>query len=172
MGTRIRPELPGDVDAIREVNLAAFPSSNEADLVDALRPELKPWRSYVADRDGRVVGHLLFTPVRVDPPVRKIGLVGLGPMSVHPEFQGQGVGSTLVDAGLAEVGRDGVDAVVVLGHPEWYPRFGFQPAAHFGLTLALDAPADAFMAVELVTGALMECAGEVHYHQRFSGIEQ
>ncbi len=169
MKLQIRLETPADAADIRAVNLAAFPTPFEADLVDRLRGTITPWRSYVAVRDGSVVGHLLFTPVSLEPaPARQLLVLGLGPMAVHPEAQGLGIGSTLVDSALAALGRD-VDAVVVLGHPEWYPRFGFAPAAHFGLKIGLEAPPEAFLALEFASGALPRDGAVVHYHRAFSG---
>lgn len=168
MALQIRPEAPGDAAAVREVNRAAFPTPFEAELVDALRGELDEWLSYVAARDGRIIGHLLFTPVTLEPPPRKAPrILGLGPMAVHPDVQGHGIGSTLVDSGLAEVSRAGADGVVVLGHPEWYPRFGFEPAGHFGLKLGLEAPAEAFLAVEFASGTFPRDGAIVHYHPLF-----
>lgn len=169
MKLQIRLETSGDVAGVRAVNLAAFPTPFEADLVDTLRGTIAPWRSYVAVRDGSVVGHLLFTPVSLEPaPTRAVAVLALGPMAIHPDAQGLGIGSTLVDSSLAEVGRSRVDAVVVLGHPEWYPRFGFVPAAHFGLKIGLEAPPEAFLALEFANGALPRDGTVVHYHRAFS----
>lgn len=169
MATKIRPETPADASAVRAIHLAAFPTALEADLVDGLRGRLKPWLGHVAEKDGTVVGHLLFSPVTLEPaPERPLKVYGLGPMAVHPSAQGSGIGSTLVDVAVAELSRAGADAVVVLGHPEWYPRFGFAPAAHFGLTLAMDVPAEAFLALEFTTGCLPRDGASVHYDSAFS----
>lgn len=168
MSTTIRRETVADAASVREVNLAAFPTAAEADLVDALRDDLDEWLSFVAVRNERIVGHLLFTPVTLEPTPRKEPrILGLGPMSVHPDAQGHGIGSTLVDTGLSEVARAGADGVVVLGHPEWYPRFGFAPAAHYGLKLGLEAPPEAFLALEFASGAFPRDGAVVHYHALF-----
>ena len=168
MATHIRPERPADAAAVRAVYRAAFPTPFEADLVDALRPELSPWRAFVAERDGEVVGHLLFTPVSLEPtPAHESPLVGLGPMAVHPDHQRSGIGSALADGALAALSAEPIDAVVVLGHPEWYPKFGFRPAKRFGLRPGFEAPESAFMALELVPGALLNVSGKVNYDNRF-----
>ncbi|MEX0899990.1 MAG: N-acetyltransferase [Gammaproteobacteria bacterium] len=169
MGTHIRREHAGDAPTIRAVHLAAFDSPFEADLVERLRGELHPWHSFVAETDGAVVAHVSFSPVTMTPtPKHPVALVGLGPMAVFPEHQGRGIGSALADGALAALGAEGVDAVFVLGHPEWYPRFGFRPAQRFGIALALDAPAEAFMALELVPGVLLNISGKVSYHKAFT----
>lgn len=168
MALKIRPESPDDATAVRAVNLAAFPSAAEADLVDALRDSLDEWLSFVAVQDERIVGHLLFTPVALEPSPRKaLRILGLGPMAVDPDAQGHGIGSTLVDAGLSEITRAGADGAVVLGHPEWYPRFGFLPAGHFRLKLGLEAPPEAFLALEFASGVFPRDGAVVHYHPLF-----
>lgn len=169
MGTHIRREHPDDAPAVRAVHLAAFETPLEADLVDQLRGELDPWHSFVADTNGAVVAHVSFSPVTITPaPKRPLSLLGLGPMAVLPDFQGRGIGSALADGALAAIGDEHVDAVFVLGHPEWYPRFGFRPARRFGIGLALDAPADAFLVLELIPGVLMDVSGKVKYHKAFT----
>lgn len=169
MALQILPESTNDAAAVHAVNLAAFPTVTEADLVDALRDELDDWTSFVAVKDERIVGHLLFTPVVLEPTPRKPPrILGLGPMAVHPDVQGHGIGSTLVDTGLSEIARAGADGVVVLGHPEWYPRFGFVPAAHYGLKLGLAAPPEAFLALELTSGVFPRDGAMVHYHALFN----
>src|SRR5262245_48756412 len=119
--------------AIRRVNEQAFGRSAEADLVDALRARGRISLSLVAERGGEVVGHILFSPVRVDSARGSIAGLGLAPMSVLPAHQRTGIGSLLVRAGLDECRRADHGWVVVLGHPEYYPRFGFVPARRHGL---------------------------------------
>jgi putative acetyltransferase len=165
---RIRPEAPDDVEAIRAVNLAAFESSAEASLVDALRGVANPYLSLVAEDDGAVVGHILFTPVQV--PDMTTLVVGLAPMAVLPDRQRAGIGSALVRAGLDGCRALNASAAIVLGHPEYYPRFGFVPADHFGLTSEYDVPADVFMALELQPGALASATGIVKYHPAFNAL--
>ncbi|PAP76133.1 GNAT family N-acetyltransferase [Rubrivirga marina] len=171
----IRPERPSDRDAVYRVNEAAFGQPDEADLVDRLRERSSSYLGLVAEVDGIVVGHILFTPVTLDPSAgsgQAVGAAdvrGLAPMAVLPEHQRSGVGSALVRAGLAACAADGAEAVVVLGHPAYYPRFGFKPASAFGIACAYDVPSEAFMALERVEGALTDAAGVVRYHPAFGG---
>lgn len=131
-----RPETAADVAAIREVNLQAFGREYEPDVVERLRAEPSAWLpelSIVATADGgEVVGHVLLTRCHVD----ETPALMLGPVAVLPAHQGQGVGGTLVRAGLDAARADGHQVVVLLGHPTYYPRFGFKQAADFGITTA------------------------------------
>jgi putative acetyltransferase len=97
-------------------------------------------------------------------------VAGLGPMAVRPAWQRQGIGSQLVREGLEECWRSGYEAVVVLGHPEYYPRFGFVPASRFGLRCEFEAPDEAFMALELRSGVLSAGGGVVRYASEFSKV--
>jgi putative acetyltransferase len=163
----IRPEQPGDIAGIRAVNLAAFETSTEADLVDALRVQAEPLISLVAADAEGLVGHILFSPVTLvgHPGLR---VMGLAPMAVAPTRQRQGIGSALVDAGLERCRRLGATAVVVLGHAEYYPRFGFTPGSRFGIGCEYDVPEDVFMVLELDRGALKGTSGTIRYHQAFA----
>lgn len=158
----VRPETPDDREAVRRVHELAFEQPDEARLVDALRAAGDAAVSLVAARDGAVVGHIVFSPVRVEgaggaAEGDRGGLVlGLAPMAVLPALQRRGVGGRLVRDGLARCRRLGAVGVVVLGHAEYYPRFGFVPASRFGLTSTYDVPDEVFMALELVPGALAE----------------
>lgn len=165
----IRPEQPGDADAIRTVNARAFEGPIEATLVDALRGTPGSI-SLIAASDGAVVGHILFTPVRVDGVEPPIPGAGLAPMAVLPEYQRQGIGSRLVRAGLDACRSAGHHFVVVVGHPEYYPRFGFVEAASRGLECEWPVPAEAFMVLELVPGALANVRGLVRYRPEFSNV--
>lgn len=169
--TEIRPEAPGDEAAIHAVHLAAFPSPGEAGLVDALRRRAEPYLAWVAESGGEVVGHILFTPVTL-PGRDDVKLLGLAPMAVLPGRQNQGIGSALVRAGLAGCRElaPRVRGVVVLGHPEYYPRFGFRPASRFGLGCEYEVPDEVFLAQELVPGGLEGVAGTVRYHEAFAAV--
>jgi putative acetyltransferase len=168
----IREEQAADIPAIRAVNLAAFETATEADLVDALRSEATPIVSLVADDAGVIVGHIMFSPVTVATPTTNPGitavLMGLAPMAVLPDWQRRGIGSRLISEGLARCGGLGTAAVVVLGHAEYYPRFGFAPASRFGLRCEYDVPDDVFMARELIDDGLKGVAGTIRYHPVFS----
>lgn len=165
---RIRAEEARDREAVHRVHAAAFPTPFEADLVDVLRERADPIVSLVAERDGAVVGHVLFTPVTLAGHP-DLALMGLAPMAVRPEHQRSGVGSALVRAGLERCVRGGFDGAVVLGHAEYYPRFGFVPASRFGIDSAYDVPDDVFMARELRPGALQGRGGRIAYHAAFGG---
>ena len=168
---RIRPETPADHDAVDRVHRQAFGQPDEADLVEQLRREAHPHVSLVAEADGTVVGHIFFSPVEIPSAGRSVAAMGLAPMAVLPEWQRQGIGAQLVREGLAACRRRDVDAVVVLGHPDYYPRFGFRPAAAFGLRSTYDGPTEAFMALELTEGALRAAEGAVTYHPSFGSVE-
>ena len=165
----IRRERPEDIPGIRQVNGAAFDTSTERDLVDALREQAPTAISLIAIENDVVVGHILFSPMTLsshpDVPV-----MGLAPMAVVPDRQRQGIGSALVRAGLDECRRSGIGAVIVLGHAEYYPRFGFVPASVFGLVSEYDVPDEVFMAMELDTGALEGKSGTVKYHPAFATV--
>jgi putative acetyltransferase len=162
----VRVERPDDADSVRATNDLAFGGPLEGQIVDALRSKTEHL-SLVATIDGLVVGHIFFTPVTIAPAVTT-RIAGLAPMAVRPEHQRAGVGKRLVRAGLDECRRAGYSAVVVLGHPEYYPRFGFVPAHTFGLTCEFPSPPEAFMAVELLPGALTGIRGLVRYLSEFS----
>jgi putative acetyltransferase len=157
---RIRRERDADADAIRRVHHAAFGQPDEGRIVEALRAAGAATLSLVAELDGAVAGHIVFSPVTID---RATGVVGLAPMAVDPAHQRAGIGSALVRAGLDELRSLGHGAVVVLGHVAYYPRFGFVPASRFGLRCEYAVPDEVFMALELRPGALAGRAGTVRY---------
>jgi putative acetyltransferase len=150
------------------VNERAFEQPHEAAIVDAVR-ELDEAISLVAVVENRVVGHILFTPVQIDDAGPGFSAMGLAPMAVLPEFQRRGVGSALVNAGLDACRSAGHDLVVVLGHPEFYPKFGFMVAAACGLSCEYPAPTEAFMVIELEPGSLARARGLVRFRPEFGG---
>jgi putative acetyltransferase len=167
----VRAETPADFDAVRRINELAFGRAEEAALVDALRAAAHPHISLVAETGGQVVGHIFFSPVTLEGEEGAPAMMGLAPMAVLPEFQNQGVGSRLVREGLGECRRGGCAAVVVLGHPAYYPRFGFVPASRRGLRSEYPVPDEAFMVAELTPGALPPSArGLVKYHAAFGDV--
>ncbi|MCY3811244.1 MAG: N-acetyltransferase [Gammaproteobacteria bacterium] len=163
-GFQVRPEGRSDLDAIRTVNREAFGSEAEADLVDALRANGEAALSLVAENDSGVVGHILFSHLPIRTSARDVAAVALAPMSVLPRWQRRGVGSALVRTGLDRCREAGLEAVVVLGHPTYYPRFGFSARLAEPLQAPFSGPA--FMALELVPGAL-SAGGVVHYPDAF-----
>lgn len=166
----VRPEASGDSAVVGDIIRQAFGRANESELVAAIRQSGKPTVSLVATVGTRPVGHILFSPVEIEAPGPPVAAFGLAPMAVIPQFQRRGIGSRLVEAGLEECGRRGCRAVVVLGHTRFYPRFGFRPARLFGLSSEYPEAGDAFMAMELVEGALVGRAGLVRYLPEFAGF--
>ena len=167
----VREERPEDAGAIHAVNAAAFDTLAEATLVGRLREQASPIVSLVAV-DGAICGHILFSPVTIVGRTGGAGdaLMGLAPMAVHPSRQRQGIGSALVGAGLEACARIGIEAVVVLGHAQYYPRFGFRPASRLGLKSEYDVPDEVFMAMELKAGSLAGKSGTVRYHPVFAEL--
>lgn len=166
----IRPEKPEDIAAIRIINEQAFGSPAEADLVDALRQNSKAAISLVAEDDGRVIGHILFSPVTIEPNGGQLTGVGLAPMAVAPELQNRGIGSLLVKQGLDRCREAEYPFVVVLGHPDYYPRFGFVPASRFNIKSEYEVADEVFMVMELAEGALSGCAGVAKYQPEFNEV--
>jgi putative acetyltransferase len=169
----VRAERAEDAGAVRRVNELAFGRAGEADLVDALRADAHPHVSLVAVEEGEggeVVGHIFYSPVTVEPEAAGLLLMGLGPMAVLPRVQKRGVGARLIREGLEECRRLGCAAVVVLGHPTYYPRFGFVPASRLGLCCTYDVPDEVFMAQELTPGALDGRPRLVKYHPAFDAV--
>lgn len=164
----IRLERPSDHDAIRAVNDRAFEQPDEGKLVDALRENGALTLSLVAEVDEKVVGHIAFSPVTVYGRAQPAGY-GLGPVAVDPDYQGQGIGTALIKAGIEKIGEKGAAFIVLLGHTSYYPRFGFTPASGFGLDNEYGVD-DAFMALELVPGALDDVSGLIQYRPEFAEV--
>lgn len=167
----VRAEKPEDVEAVRKVNIAAFRRENEANLVDRLRKEVASTFSFVAVQAGQVFGHIFFSPVSVEGCSSNLFILGLAPVAVLPEYQRQGIGSLLIQHGLRKCAQSGCSAVVVLGHSEYYSRFGFVPAKKKGLGCEYGVPDEVFMVLELASGALQGCNGTVKYRSEFKVCE-
>ena len=187
----IRAEKPGDASRFREVNELAFGRAVEADIVDALRLARPDALSLVAEESaaggdgdtspssgggaegagndgGTVVGYLLFTPATVVSRGRRVAGMGLAPLAVIPNRQRQGIGSALVRRGLDILRESTCPFVVVLGHPAYYPRFGFEPAAAAGLSSQWDGvPDEAFMALVLDAESMRGVSGVARYREEF-----
>jgi putative acetyltransferase len=171
----IRAEEPADFAAIGEVNRLAFGGEGEAALVAKLRewPGFIPELSLVAVKGGKIVGHILISPVKIAPEGNDacpIPALSLAPMSVLPELQNQGIGSALVRRGLDEARRLRHKVVVVVGHPHYYPRFGFEPARPRGLEAPFPVPDEAFLVLELMPGVLQGVRGTVVYPPAFDEV--
>jgi putative acetyltransferase len=141
---KIRRERPGDEAAVRRVEVEAFGRALEADMVDRLRETSADGVSLVAEVAGEIVGHILFEPARIESERGCLAGAGLGPLAVLPAFQRQGIGSALMRAGLEEMRRRGQPYIMLVGHPTYYPRFGFRPGAEFGVRFDPDL-GDVFM---------------------------
>ena len=167
----IRAEQPQDLEAIYAVNVAAFERENEANLVNQLRGVANTL-SLVAIESEQVVGHIFFSPVEIDReyPQKSI-ILGLAPLAVLPHYQRQGIGSRLIKYGLRECADLGHKAVVVLGYPAYYSRFGFVAAKEKGLKCEYSVPDDVFMVLELLDAALDGYRGTVKYRSEFNECE-
>ena len=168
----IQPEREKDYSAIHEINVLAFGRENEARLVNKIREALDfiPELSLVAIKNGRVVGHILFSRIIIQSKAGSFPALALAPMAVHPKFQNQGIGSKLVRQGLERCRNRGHKIVVVVGHPQYYPRFGFSSARTKGLEAPFPVPDEVFMVLELVRGALHDTTGMVTYPQEFLDV--
>jgi len=166
----IRAETPEDNESVHRVNELAFSTPSEANLVDALRKTARPYISLVAIDEEQAVGHIFFSPVTIESATDSFTAMGLAPMAVLPERQRQRIGSLLVREGLKECQRIGHDVVVVLGHPEYYPRFGFVRASSKALRSEYDVADEVFMVAELTPDALRGRVGLVRYHPAFNGV--
>lgn len=165
----IRKETEEDCEAIYKLNSSAFESEAEAKLVDRLRELGKAAISLVTESSNELVGHILFSEVTLSDH-EGLKIVGLAPMAVVPRCQRTGIGSALVRAGLEACKLNGYEAVVVLGHPAYYPRFGFRPSIEFGFRSEYDVPSDTFMSLELQENSLSGASGIVTYHSAFAEV--
>jgi len=170
---RVRPETPNEAAAIRAINEAAFGRPAEANMVDRVRrsPGFVPALSLVAEEDdGRIVGHALFSEVTIENERAAVSVVviALGPIAVFPACQKRGVGGAMMRAGVAQAIALGYPAVVLIGHPGYYPRFGFVPGSRFGLTCAIPVPDDVFQVLPLRPDALAGITGTVVYPPAFT----
>jgi len=172
MGFYITEETGDDRDGVRSVNVAAFGSRGEADVVDQLRENCPVFLSLIAKNNERVIGHVLFTPVRlIQDQDWSIEGMGLAPLAVLPAYQNMGVGSELCKEGLQQVEEAGYPYVVVLGDPSYYHRFGFETARDYGIKSSFeDVPQDAFM-IKIFDSKVMEGAqGVVYYREEFDSV--
>lgn len=171
-GLIIRPELSSDYPKITRLNDLAFGQPGEGKLVEALRtnPLFIKGLSLVAIISHEVVGHILFFPVLIRSENKVFRSLALAPMSVLPGFQGKGIGTALVNAGLDEAKAGKFDSVIVLGHRDYYPRFGFKPASGFGIVPPFEVPDDVFFAMELRPEGLSGVTGMVEYPEEFSKV--
>jgi len=169
----IRQETPSDIAAIHAVNKQAFDNREaEAGLVNAIRntENFIPELSLVAEENGQIVGHILFSRIHIETENGQVSALALAPMAVLPEYQKQRIGSEVVRRGLNECKRLGHAIVIVLGHTAYYPRFGFSAALAKSLECPFGDCGDAWMALELIPNALQRVRGKVIYPPAFNGV--
>lgn len=165
--TKVRGETPADHAAIAQITATAFNNTAEVQLITQLRQHSNECLSLVAEQHAKLVGHIMFSPATLDN-TAEIKLMALAPMAVSNVLQHQGIGSALVRAGLELCRQRGIDAVVVLGHAAYYPRFGFKPASRFNISGPWQVADGSFMLLELKPGALKGKSGQVQYHPAFA----
>ncbi|KAA3654802.1 MAG: N-acetyltransferase [Chloroflexi bacterium] len=163
----VRVERESDIEAVHRVNVLAFGREDEARIVDRMRERGVKLISLVVVLDEQVVGHALFSPVDVVGETAVSPSIALGPVAVLPDFQKQGIGGFLIRAGLDACREAGHGALFVLGHPSYYPRFGFHPAKPHGISCEFSVPDDVFMVVELIPDTLTNLQGTVTYQPEF-----
>jgi putative acetyltransferase len=165
----VRIEQSDDIDVVRLVNDQAFGQSDEGRIVDSLRNNCEGILSLVAFLNNQIVGHILFSPATLDTNDSLIEGMGLAPMAVLPEFQNRGIGSELVAEGLRHIKRMQCPFVIVLGHDQYYPRFGFQTASQYGLRCQWDGvPDEAFMVLIINASTMKDVSGIVRYRDEFN----
>jgi putative acetyltransferase len=164
---QIREECLDDVAAIRDLNRRAFGQDLEGNIVDALRSNGAALLSLVATLNGQVVGHIMYSPVSVGGDVTG---GALGPMAVLPEYQRQGIGSQLVEAGNRKLKDAGCPFVILVGHASFYPRFGFTPASTHGIKCEWEVPGETFMLLVLDEAKMQGVSGLARYRHEFSSV--
>lgn len=163
-------ESPKDLNDIYEINKKAFGEGIEAEIVNALREADELTLSLVAKVDNLIIGHIAFSEVKVQSGEKTHKAIGLGPMAILPEYQRKGYGSNLVEYGLKILSERDYEIVVVLGHPDFYPKFGFVPSQNYGIQCEFECPPEAFMVKELKPDALKGVTGKVCYSSKFSEV--
>jgi len=166
----IRIEIPSDSEIINSIISCAFETDAEANLVERLRRTADPFWSIVAEVGGALVGHVLLTSVTLEDAPDGMRLMGLAPLAVLPNHQKQGVGAALMEAAINKCRSEGVAAIVLLGNPAYYGRFGFVMSEGYGIKSIYDVPPEYFMILPLLEEGLHGVAGTVHYHSSFDGL--
>lgn len=164
----IRTETREDYEGIDEVNRQAFEQEFEGQLVRKIRDgqNFIEELSLVALDDTNIVGHILFSKIKIQGESEHETLA-LAPMAVKPAYQQKGIGKKLVRAGLKKAKDLGFGSVIVLGHSDYYPQFGFQQASQWNIKCSFDVPDEAFMAIQLIPGYLEDKSGTVIYPEEF-----
>ena len=170
MVINIRKETEKDYEDIKSVNDKAFGQENEGKIVENLRKNenYSSDLSLVAEIDNKIVGHILFFPIKIISQENEYETLSLAPMSVLPNYQKMGIGSKLIEYGIKAAKKAGYGSIIVVGHPDYYPRFGFAPASTFGIKLPFEVPDNAFMALELLPNSLKGKQGTVKYPKEYN----
>jgi putative acetyltransferase len=163
----IREERLDDIAAVRDLNRQAFGQDQESNVVDVLRANGAALLCLVATVKDQVVGHIMYSPLSVGDNVMG---AALGPMAVLPEFQRQGIGSKLIEVGNRKLKDAGCLFIIVVGHADYYPRFGFRPAGERGITCEWDVPDDVFMLLVLDEAKMKGVSGLAKYRHEFSSV--
>jgi putative acetyltransferase len=164
----IRKEQPQDVPEIRRVNIRAFGRKQEASVVDKLRENCDSILSLVALTGGKIVGHILFSPAVIEGQHGKLVGLGLAPLAVLPEYQRKGIGTELMQTAIARIKEGGCPYIIVIGHPEYYTRFGFERASQFGIRSEWEVPDEPFMILMLDRKAMNGITGVARYRQEWA----
>jgi putative acetyltransferase len=164
----IRREQPQDIPEIRQVNIRAFGRQQEASIVDKLRENCHSILSLVALTDGNVVGHILFSPAVIEGRHGRLVGTGLAPLAVLPEYQRKGIGTQLMQTAIARIKKGGCPYIIVIGHPEYYARFGFERAGRFGISSEWDVPDEAFVILVLDRRVMNGITGVARYRQEWA----
>jgi len=164
----IRREQPQDIPEVRQVNIRAFGQEQEALVIDQLRKNCNSILSLVALNDGKVVGHILFSPAVIEGRHGRLVGTGLAPLAVVPEYQRKGIGSELIQTGIARIREGGCPYIIVIGHPDYYTRFGFDQAGRFGICCEWGVPKEAFMILVLDRRAMNGITGVARYRQEWA----
>jgi putative acetyltransferase len=172
MEIRIRQEIEEDYKRVYEINEMAFGQENESKLIEKIRkgPNFVPELSLVAEKDNTIVGHILFSKIKIVGESEYETLM-LAPLAVVPELQKQGIGGKLIKKGIENAIELGFESIIVVGHKDYYPKFGFQKASKWGIQSSIEVPDEAFMAIELTEKALENRAGVVQFPQEFMESE-
>lgn len=170
---KVRPEQKSDIEAIKTLHDLAFKGENESRLIELIRhseyfiPELS---LVVENEKNELVGHILFSTAHIQTETTLVPTLALSPMAVHPDFQHKGIGSELVMKGILKSGELGFGHIVVLGHPNFYPKFGFIKSAEKEIKPPFPVPEEVFMVLELKEGSLEDISGAVVYPTAFSAV--
>jgi putative acetyltransferase len=164
----IRREQPQNIPEIHQVHIRAFGRQQEASIVDELRKNCNSILSLVAFTDGKVIGHILLSPVVIEGKHGKLVGTGLAPHAVLPEYQRKGIGTQLIQTAISRIKEGGCPYIIVIGHPEYYARFGFEQAGRIGICCERKVPDESFMILILDKKAMNGITGVTRYRHEWA----